>query len=84
LPSNSGNASGEPSCERGSKNESRTTSCDQENRAGKKRQIVGSGGPWLQCATYPQSPLSGPPLLLRRHGPVPGILAARRPGGDYG
>jgi hypothetical protein len=39
-----------------------------------------SGDEWPQLATYPQSPFSGPEALLRRSVPVPGILAAHRPG----
>jgi len=33
------------------------------------------GDGWPQRATYPQSPFSGPEVLLRRSVPVPGILA---------
>jgi hypothetical protein len=42
------------------------------------------GAGWSQLATYPQSPFSGPEVLLRRSVPVPGILAAHRIRGDYG
>ena len=45
-----------------------------------RRGLPPSGDEWPQLATYPQSPFSGPEALLRRSVPVPGILAAHRPG----
>jgi len=51
---------------------------------GPERQLLDAGAGWLQLATYPQSPFSGPVSLLRRNGPVPGILAAHQARGDYG
>jgi len=45
-----------------------------------QRQTLGPGAVWLQFATYPQLPFFRAGSLLRRSGPVPGILAAPRPG----
>ena len=43
--------------------------------------LLPPGDGWLQFATYPQSPFSGPEVLLRRSVPVPGILATHPAGG---
>jgi hypothetical protein len=57
------------------------TSCDrQAPGAKKKRQTLGFDGLGLRCTTCPQSPFLRVGALLRRYRPVPGILAARRPG----
>jgi len=47
-----------------------------------KRWALQTIGSYAQ--TSPQSPFSWAVLLLRRSGPVPGILAAARARGDYG
>ena len=50
-----------------------------------RRGLPPSGDEWPRLMLYPpQSPFSGPEALLRRSVPVPGILAAHRPGAIYG
>jgi hypothetical protein len=42
-------------------------------------EIMGAGADRVQLTTYPQSPFRAG-TLLRRNGPVPGILATHQPG----
>jgi len=56
-----------------------TTSCEEQSQAAKKADL-GLCGAWAPKRDLSTIAFFRAAALLRRHGPVPGILAARRPG----